>query len=74
MAHLEESDRLIDLTADAGFEQTAEEPACRLASIALAVAGEVRCPVCHHPVPAEHIGYKLHCRRCGYLESCCNPV
>ncbi len=50
-----------------------DEPACRLAGIALAVAGEVRCPVCHHLVPPEHIGYKLHCRRCGYLESCCNP-
>lgn len=36
--------------------------------------GEVRCPVCHHIVPPEHIGYKLHCRRCGYLESCCNPI
>jgi hypothetical protein len=49
------------------------EPACRLASMALAVAGEVRCPVCHQIVPPEQIGYKLHCRRCGYLESCCNP-
>lgn len=36
--------------------------------------GEVRCPVCHHLVPPEHIGYKLHCRRCGYMESCCNPI
>jgi hypothetical protein len=40
----------------------------------LATPGIVRCPVCFHIVPPEHIGYKLHCRKCGYLESCCNPV
>ncbi len=50
------------------------EPACRLANRALATAGEVRCPVCHQIIPPEHIGPKLHCRRCGYLESCCNPI
>lgn len=33
----------------------------------------LRCPVCYHPIPEEQLGTKLHCRRCGYLESCCNP-
>ena len=60
--------------ARAVLQAGAAEPACRLASIALAVSGEVRCPVCHQLMPPEHIGYKLHCRRCGYLESCCNPI
>jgi hypothetical protein len=44
------------------------------AYLANAKQGEVLCPVCFAVVPPEHIGYKLHCRRCGYLESCCNPV
>jgi hypothetical protein len=43
-------------------------------SAAANVVGEVRCPVCYHLIPPEQIGYKLHCRRCGYLESCCNPI
>ncbi|MCS6776543.1 MAG: hypothetical protein RMJ43_01130 [Chloroherpetonaceae bacterium] len=36
--------------------------------------GEVRCPVCYQIIPPEHLGHKMHCRRCGYLESCCNPI
>lgn len=36
--------------------------------------GEVRCPICYQIIPPEHFGRKLHCRRCGYLESCCNPL
>jgi NADH pyrophosphatase NudC (nudix superfamily) len=31
------------------------------------------CPVCGHEFLPEEIGKKPHCRRCGYLESCCNP-
>ena len=31
------------------------------------------CPVCGHEFLPEEIGRKPHCRRCGYLESCCNP-
>jgi hypothetical protein len=54
-------------------EKASVLPACRL-HLAFEREGEIRCPVCHHPVPPEHIGYKLHCRRCGYLESCCNPI
>ncbi|HLK56507.1 MAG TPA: hypothetical protein VKU00_08085 [Chthonomonadaceae bacterium] len=54
--------------------QEAGEPSCHLSALANATPGEVRCPVCHQIVPPEHIGYKLHCRRCGYLESCCNPI
>ena len=49
-------------------------PPCRLNGDAMEREGEVRCPVCQHIIPPEHIGYKLHCRRCGYLESCCNPI
>lgn len=33
----------------------------------------IRCPICYHPIPLEHMKPKLQCRRCGYLESCCNP-
>lgn len=44
---------------------------CSLSVLANRTPGEVRCPVCSHLVPPEHIGYKLHCRNCGYLESCC---
>jgi Zn finger protein HypA/HybF involved in hydrogenase expression len=58
-------------TADAQAKPTAQP--CHLSPISDR-PGEVRCPVCHHLVPPEHIGYKLHCRRCGYLESCCNPI
>lgn len=47
---------------------------CRLDFGAFGTPGEIRCPVCHQLVPPEHIGYKLHCRKCGYLESCCNPI
>jgi hypothetical protein len=46
---------------------------CPRALTATAREGEIVCPVCYHVIPPEHIGYKLHCRRCGYLESCCNP-
>jgi NADH pyrophosphatase NudC (nudix superfamily) len=31
------------------------------------------CPICGHEFAPEEIGKKPHCRRCGYLESCCNP-
>ncbi len=31
------------------------------------------CPVCGREFLPEEIGKKPHCRRCGYLESCCNP-
>ena len=31
------------------------------------------CPVCGKEFLPEEIGKKPHCRRCGYLESCCNP-
>ena len=31
------------------------------------------CPICGHEFLPEEIGKKPHCRRCGYLESCCNP-
>ena len=31
------------------------------------------CPVCGNEFLPEEIGKKPHCRRCGYLESCCNP-
>jgi hypothetical protein len=55
-------------------EDPSKPPDCRLNLAALEIEGEVRCPVCHHVVPPEQIGYKLHCRRCGYLESCCNPI
>ena len=53
---------------DAGPASCAASPAWKN------VPGEVRCPVCYHLVPPEQMGYKLHCRRCGYLESCCNPL
>ncbi len=33
-----------------------------------------RCPVCQAVIPPEHLGRKVWCRRCGYLESCCNPI
>jgi hypothetical protein len=46
---------------------------CSRSLAATAREGEIVCPVCYHAIPPEHIGYKLHCRRCGYLESCCNP-
>ena len=32
------------------------------------------CPVCRQVIPPEHLGRKVWCRICGYLESCCNPV
>jgi hypothetical protein len=35
---------------------------------------EYHCPVCHAVIPSEEIGRKVWCKRCGYLESCCNPV
>lgn len=47
---------------------------CPSSALANRVPGEVRCPICFHIVPPEHMGYKLRCRRCGYLESCCNPL
>lgn len=47
---------------------------CSLSVLANRTPGEVRCPVCFQLVSPEHIGYKLHCRKCGYLESCCNPI
>ena len=53
--------------------QTPVQP-CHLSHIASARPGEVLCPVCHRLIPPEEMGYKLHCRRCGYLESCCNPI
>lgn len=31
------------------------------------------CPVCYAVIPPEHLGRKVWCRWCGYLESCCNP-
>lgn len=55
-------------------EKPENERFCNLSALANATPGEVRCPVCFSVVPPEHIGYKLHCRKCGYLESCCNPV
>ena len=58
----------------AASKETSASPDCRLNLTARETEGEVRCPVCHHVVPPEQIGYKLHCRRCGYLESCCNPI
>ncbi|HZO90074.1 MAG TPA: hypothetical protein VFB38_17225 [Chthonomonadaceae bacterium] len=51
----------------------AAQPCCQTGYLSQ-TPGEVRCPVCYHLIPPEHIGYKLHCRRCGYLESCCNPI
>jgi hypothetical protein len=47
---------------------------CPRSLAATAREGEIVCPVCYHGIPPEHIGYKLHCRRCGYLESCCDPL
>ncbi len=54
--------------------QAERSPSCRPSGTAAGTPGEVRCPVCYHLIPPEQIGYKLHCRRCGYLESCCNPI
>jgi hypothetical protein len=51
-----------------------EQPSCLSAQDRPAASGEIRCPVCYRTIPPEHIGYKIHCRRCGYLESCCNPI
>jgi hypothetical protein len=65
---------LPDLTDDETPRDRKSEATCRRALGAFDTPGEIRCPVCHHLVPPEHIGYKLHCRHCGYLESCCNPI
>ena len=35
---------------------------------------EYHCPVCHAVIPSEEVGRKVWCKKCGYLESCCNPV
>ncbi len=47
---------------DAGKEATS--PACKT---------NLFCPVCGKEFLPDEIGKKPHCRRCGYLESCCNP-
>jgi Zn finger protein HypA/HybF involved in hydrogenase expression len=58
----------------ARFEETPEKTKLEVAKSPSVTEEEVlRCPVCYHPIPAEQMGAKLHCRRCGYLESCCNP-
>ncbi|HZT43362.1 MAG TPA: hypothetical protein VFA07_14435 [Chthonomonadaceae bacterium] len=61
-------------TAAASEAPAAKPTSCAASPAWTNVPGEVRCPVCYHIVPPEQIGYKLHCRRCGYLESCCNPL
>ena len=59
----------------AATEAPATKPlSCNASPVWTNTPGEVRCPVCYHIMPPEQIGYKLHCRRCGYLESCCNPI
>lgn len=65
----------VQVSQESAFDTPPAETALPNCNYTLfATPGEVRCPVCHHLVPPEHIGYKLHCRRCGYLESCCNPI
>jgi NADH pyrophosphatase NudC (nudix superfamily) len=46
---------------------------CRAAASASIPSTGYFCPVCAHEFAPEEIGKKPHCRRCGYLESCCNP-
>lgn len=50
------------------------KPDCRTALPAGEQDGAYRCPVCQAVIPPEQMGRKVWCRRCGYLESCCNPV
>ena len=53
-------------------QHKAAESPCRLRSTDPDT--EYHCPVCHSVIPSEEIGRKVWCKKCGYLESCCNPV
>jgi len=65
---------IVTQNAAAGEAPGPQPPFCAASTAWKSVPGEIRCPVCYQLVPPEQIGYKLHCRRCGYLESCCNPL
>jgi len=63
---------------DTSTVPAAAPPPCRLQSGASSTdkpetATNYFCPICRHEFLPDEIGKKPHCRRCGYLESCCNP-